>query len=390
MKKLKIYISIAVIVLITAFLSKTCKIKLNVAENEKRGVYISYIEYLKYFKNQSEDIIKQQINHMIETIKDYNLNMILLQVRPFSDAIYKSEIYPMSYTITGEEGKEIKLDILEYFIKKAHEENIEIHAWINPYRIRNKTDTTSISEKNPCQKWLGTTKVKIIEGKGIYYNPASEEVISLVVSGVQEIIKNYDVDGIHFDDYFYPDTTIDLEEYKEFENTISITDFHFSKTNELIQRVYQTIKEENPNIQFGISPDGNMKNNYDTHYADVKRWLKEDGYIDYIMPQIYYGFYHETKPFIETVNEWHSYIENDVDIIPALALYKSGTTDAYAKTGSEEWKKKNDIISREVLVLRNTLNNDGFSIFRYDFLESDTENKNLLEERRLLKELLKD
>ena len=376
--------------MITAFLSKTCKIKLNVAENEKRGVYISYIEYLKYFKNQSEDIIKQQINHMIETIKDYNLNMILLQVRPFSDAIYKSEIYPMSYTITGEEGKEIKLDILEYFIKKAHEENIEIHAWINPYRIRNKTDTTSISEKNPCQKWLGTTKVKIIEGKGIYYNPASEEVISLVVSGVQEIIKNYDVDGIHFDDYFYPDTTIDLEEYKEFENTISITDFHFSKTNELIQRVYQTIKEENPNIQFGISPDGNMKNNYDTHYADVKRWLKEDGYIDYIMPQIYYGFYHETKPFIETVNEWHSYIENDVDIIPALALYKSGTTDAYAKTGSEEWKKKNDIISREVLVLRNTLNNDGFSIFRYDFLESDTENKNLLEERRLLKELLKD
>jgi len=386
LKNKKIYIITAVIILITAFLSKTCKINLTRPETEKRAVFISYLEYLKYFQNKNEQEIKKEIDKMINTINDYNLNMILLQVRPFSDAIYPSKIYPISYTISEEE--KINFDILEYFINETHENNIELHAWINPYRISNKTDLNSISKNNPSQKWIGTSKVKIIEGKGIYYNPASSEVVSLIIDGIKEIIENYDVDGIHFDDYFYPDPTIDIEEYKEFENTISITDFHFSKTNEMIKKVYQTIKKENSNIKFGISPDGNIKNNYDTHYADIKTWLKEDGYIDYIMPQIYYGFYHETKPFIKTVNEWHSYIENDVEIIPALALYKAGNKDTYAKNGSEEWIKNSDIIKKEIKVLRSTPNNNGFSIFRYDFLVSNTDNKNLIEERNSLKEML--
>lgn len=351
--------------------------KENVIDTENRGVFISYIEYQNCFQEKSTNEIKKEIENIIEKVKEYHLNQIYLQVRPFSDSIYPSEIFPYSHTITGVQGKTISFDILDYFIQKAHSENIELHAWVNPYRISNYTDTSFLSKDNPAYKWLNTNYVKVIDGKGIYYNPASSEVIDLIVRGVEEIVQNYDVDGILLDDYFYPDDTIDLENYEEFKNTISITDFRLSKVNELVKNIYQVIKKENPNIQFGISPDGNIKNNYDLHYADVKKWLKEDGYIDYIMPQLYYGFLHETKPFIQTINEWEDFIHNDVKLRVALSLYKSGEEDSYAKSGKLEWKDHNNIIKKQIQVSRTVPKYDGFTIFRYDYLIKEDKSVNL-------------
>ncbi len=346
-------------------------------DTENRGVFISYIEYLNYFHEQSNEVIQKQIDDMIETIKQYHLNQIYLQVRPFSDSIYPSNIFPYSHTISGKQGESIDFDILDYIIEKAHTQNIEVHAWINPYRISNYTDLSFLSEENPAYKWLNTNHVKIIEGKGIYYNPASEEVIDLIIEGVEEIIKRYDVDGILLDDYFYPDDTIDLENYEEVKNTISITDFRLSKVNELISGIYQTIKKENKDIQFGISPDGNIQNNYEIHYADVKKWLKEDGYIDYIMPQLYYGFLHETKPFIQTINEWNDLITNQVKLKVALSLYKIGEEDLYAKKGKTEWQDYTNIIRKQIQVSRKIQKYDGYVLFRYDYLAKKDKNVNL-------------
>ncbi len=406
-KKVVVFVLSAVAVVVAVFLFSYCRIQvMSVKENETsmRAVFISYIEYMKYFDEKSDLGVKKEIDTMIRNVKESGLNTIILQVRPFSDAIYPSRIFPLSYTVVGTEGGKRDFDILAYFIEQAHKESLKIHAWINPYRIRNTTDTSEISEENPCFKWLNTNKVKVIEGKGIYYNPADSDVMDLIVEGVKEIVTNYSVDGIIFDDYFYPDESIDLENYEEIKNTISLSDYRLSNTNTLVKMVYDAIKEENDKVLFGISPDGNITNNYEMHYADIKKWLKEDGYIDYIMPQIYYGFYHETKPFIETLKEWESLIENDVLIYPALALYKAGEVDQYAKSGSNEWIENDDIIVKQMKVITEKASNQnkeqlvenslypsyGYSLFRYDFLFTATSNEQLLKERENLLTWLKD
>lgn len=378
MKKIIIYFAV---IFITAFLLFSINRKnKNYYYNESRGIFLSYIEYLEYFQGKDCNNIKKQIDNIMVELKDNYINRIYLQVRPFSDSIYNSNIFPFSHTISGVQGEDIGLDVLDYFLKVAHKENIEIHAWINPYRISNYTDISFLSEDNPAFHWLKTNHVKIIEGKGIYYNPASSEVKDLIINGVIEIVKKYDVDGILFDDYFYPDNTIDLDNYKEVENTISLTDFRLSQVNELVSNIYKKIKEINSDILFGISPDGNIDNNYDDHYADVKKWISEDGYVDYIMPQIYYGFIHESKPFIATINEWNNLIKNKVELIPVLALYKSGEPDLYAGSGINEWVEEDDIIKKQIQVSRNMSNYIGFSIFRYDYLIRNQKSVNLQNE----------
>lgn len=380
MKKIGLF----AVTLITAFflLSNLTNKNKTILSDEKeiRGVFISYIEYMKYFQNKDKEIIKVEIENMIKTAKKYHFNTIYLQVRPFSDSIYDSNIFPFTHTISGIQGKKIDLDVLEYFLNIAHQNNLKVHAWINPYRISNETDTSFLSTSNPAYLLLSTNDVKVIEGKGIYYNPASSKVKELIINGVKEIVINYDIDAIMLDDYFYPDDTIDLENYKEVENTISLTDFRLSQTNELVFSIYKEIKKIKPNVLLGISPDGNLENNYDTHYIDVKTWLKEENYIDYIMPQIYYGFLNEKKPFIQTVNEWNNLIKNNTKLVVALSLYKVGNLDKYAGSGIEEWILSNDIIKKQIQVVRNLSNYNGFSIFRYDYFSNDADNKILKEE----------
>ncbi len=393
-KKTIKFILTAVILGITAFFISTCKIELpkqigyrKAKEEEKRAVFFSYAQIEKYFKEKEESKIKASVSEILTFLKEKGFNMILMQVRPFSDAIYESKIYPISRMLVEKEGNPYPIDLLDYFIKEAHKKNIEVHAWINPYRIRNNTDIESISIKSPAYKWIGTRNVAIIEGKGIYYNPASKDVQDLIVQGIEELINNYDIDGIHFDDYFYPNDTIDEEEYKEYQSVMSKKDFHLMQVNTLVKRVYETVKKKK-NLVFGISPEGNIENNYVRNYADIKTWLKEEGYIDYIMPQIYYGFENEVKPFERTLEEWNSLIENNVSLLPALALYKSGEIDQYAKSGQNEWKENTDIIKREVEISRKKNKYKGFSIFQFDYLYKDTENKNLIQERENLFKLL--
>ena len=186
-----------------------------IQENEMRGIYISYLEYLTYFQGKSVTINKAYINKMLDNISSLNFNTIFLHVSPFSDSIYKSNTLPYSYTLTGVEGKNPGMDYLNYFIKEASKRNIKIHAWINPYRISQTSDITKLSQDNPAYSLLNTNHVKVSE-KGIYYNPASPKVIDLIVKQVYELITNYDIAGIHFDDYFYIDYEIDSDNYSSF------------------------------------------------------------------------------------------------------------------------------------------------------------------------------
>ena len=357
---------------------------------EKRAVFISYIELGNYLRGKDEETIKNAIDDMLDNVKNFDFNMVILQVRSFSDAIYPSSIFPSSRSVVNNEGDELPFDILKYFIKKAHQKDLELHAWINPYRISNDTDTSIISKENPAYKLLNTSSVKVIDNVGIYYNPASSKVESLILDGIEEIIKNYDVDGIHFDDYFYPksndiDSTDYEKAYKD-NNSLTLQEYRLNTISSLIRKTYKLIKSYDKSLVFGISPDGNIDNNYNSNYVDTRKFCTEEGYLDYIMPQVYYGFLNSTKPFEDTVKSWNNLITNDIDLIPALAFYKTGNIDEFAKEGVNEWVEYNNIIAREVMLSRELSYYSGFALFRYDSIFGN----NLTETSFLEKENLKN
>ena len=372
-KKLLIIISIILFFFLDATISYAKKkntVKIITDSDEIRAIYISYLEYLNNFEGGSKVVNQARIDKMIDSIKELGLNSIMLHVSPFSDSIYESKLFPYSYTLTGEEGKNPGFDYLDYFIKKAHSKNIKIHAWINPYRISFENNINSISDKNPAKRLIDTSSI-MVDKNGIYYNPASLIVKNLIIRQVEEIINNYNVDGIHFDDYFYIQDDIDRLEYLNYQNnggTQSLKEFRLNNTNDLIKKVYQTIKKKDKNIMFSIAPDGNINNNYIYHYADVKTWLKNNDYVDIIMPQIYYGFENEYSPFSEVLDNWIKMCTNkNIKIVPVLASYKVGEIDNGAGSGKNEWVNDKKIINNQISQIH--INNlDGYALFRYDYV----------------------
>ena len=355
---------------------------------EVKAVFISYIEINEYIKNDNYEISKSNIRKIINNIKNMNLNTIILQVRAASDSIYNSKIYPKSLYLVEEENDSY-YDVLDYFIEEAHKYNVKIIAWINPYRVRTTNNIESISKYNPAYKYINTDTLYI--ENGIYYNPSKKEVTDLIVKGVEEVLE-YKIDGLLFDDYFYPSTKIDEKDYQEYINSndyVSPENYRLDVINNMVKKVYKKCKAKN--IPFGISPDGNIDNNYNTHYADIKTWMSKNGYIDFIMPQIYYGFYNSSRSYLNTLNEWESYLVNEnIDLYVALAFYKIGQYDKYAKSGSNEWLENDNIIMREILLSRNVKKYKGFALFRYDnIFNENVFTNNTVKEIENLKKIIK-
>ncbi len=386
MKIKYLYCLIIVLFVISIFVSFAPK-KEKVNE-EFKAVYFSYIELSKYIMDKSEKESKNNIKEIISNIKKSGFNRIIVHVRPFSDSIYKSDVYPISKYVLNDKEEYPNYDVLKFFIDEAHDSDIKFDAWINPYRISNLKNVEEINKNDIYKSLLDNNIAKVTEN-GIYLNPANEKTKEIIIKGIEEIVKNYNIDGIHFDDYFYPDKKIDLEEYKK-EEKISITDFRLDNVKDLLKRVYKTIKNINSKVLFGIAPEGNINNCYENSYLDVKEILSNDNYIDYIMPQIYYGFENKSKPFTNTVEEWRNMIKNkNIKFIPALALYKSGKFDKYALSGSNEWIDNSDIIKREIDYLKEQKNYYGFSIFSYNYLfNKEYQNDNLEIENKNIKNLL--
>ena len=280
-----------------------------------------------------------------------------------------SKIFPISATISGKEGKELSYDLLSYFIDIAHRNKMKVHAWINPYRVRSDNDIKSISKLNPAYKWINDGSNNIQIKNGIYYNPASNDVLNLIINGVKELVSNYDIDGVLYDDYFYPNKTIDLENYKIYQKEggkLSLSEYRYQNINNLIKETYLAVKRINKNVLFGISPAGNIENNKNNLYLDLE-YLLQSPYLDYVMPQIYFGFDNSNKPYIKTVNEWRKLIKNfNIKFYVALAPYKIGKVDKYAGTGKNEWINSSDILKRQIEYLRTI--EVSFSLFRYDYI----------------------
>ncbi len=365
MRKVIIIIFLFLLICFGIFNNKDNDTRKISSNNEKKGVFISYIDLRNYVKNSDILGLKENICKMLDNVSSLKFNMIILQVVSFSDAIYESSIYPWSSVISVSEGVSPGFSVLDYFIEEVHKRNIEVYAWINPYRVRSSNDVSSITDSSPAFKYIDTDTLYVNEG--IYYNPAKEEVTNLIVSGVREIVTKYDVDGVLFDDYFYPDLEVSRTQYEEYlksNKEITFNEYRLMIINEMVEKVHKVCKDNK--VLFGISPDGNIENNYNKVFADVRTWLDSDKYVDFIMPQVYYGFHNETRPFLKTIHEWNDLIKNkDIDLYIALAFYKVGSIDNYAKTGKLEWQNNSDIIMKEILLSRNLKQYKGFSLFRY-------------------------
>lgn len=335
-------------------------------EKEMKGIYISYIELSGHLRDKEENDSKKEIDLMIQNVKELGANTIILHVRPSMDAIYPSKIFPMSSYVSPN-----NYDILSYFIEKSHEKKIKLIAWVNPYRILTQGTREDISIENPLYEKRNTRMV--VEANGVFLNPAIQESTDIILEGIDEILE-YPVDGILMDDYFYPGKDVDEEEYQEYLKThdyLSLQDYHLSVINNMIRLVHQHCEDKG--VLFGVSPEGNIDNNYQQNGADVKRWMQEEGYVDFIMPQLYYGFQNGSKPFVETLREWQALNERKIPLIPVLAFYKVGKIDSYAREGKDEWLLQDNIIQKEIIHLKNQAHYQGFVLYRYDNIWNEEE-----------------
>ncbi len=364
-------------------------------DEQMKAVWISFLEYggndgrEPLIMGKPIEQAKQNIENIFDNVKSAGLNTVVVHVRSHSDAIYKSEIFPSSIYVNPNgssnrrQGDDIGWDVLEFMVEEAHSRGLKIHAWFNPYRI-GVSDKNKLSETNPARKWIediesGRISERFVVKNDVYaYNPAYEEVMDLIADGVREVAENYDVDGIHFDDYFYPTkgTSFDSVEYNAYKSAggdLDLGTWRLNNVSKLIKKVYNVVhsgKAKNKNIVFGVSPQGSINGNYQSQYADVALWTSEDGYIDYIVPQIYYGFKNTNNPFEQTIDKWSDMVTNDkVKLYVGLAAYKVGKYDKWAgKTQSTqlEWVNDEEILKRMLDKMNSTPKVNGFILFSYD------------------------
>lgn len=354
------------------------------AENSKKpegreisAVWISYSELsMKTEHGGNEESFLSKISQMLNTCEELGINTVFAQVRPFCDAMYPSQIFPWSEYLTGTQGATVDYDPLEIMIDEAHKRGISLHAWINPFRISFSQSTDSLSDDNPAKKLLSdkSTQKRIVKADGgLYFCPASTENHKLVIDGVREIIKNYDVDGIHIDDYFYPsaDSSVDktyYEQYKADGGKLFLDEWRLNVISSFVSQMYTAIKSEDTDCVFSISPAGNISNNYEQEYADVELWCSQRGYCDWIIPQLYYGFEDELVPFDKACKRW---AELDtigaVRMIYGIGAYKINESD-------EEFNAGNGIIEKEVSAAKKMNNYGGVAFFSYSALSDPAKN----------------
>ncbi len=342
------------------------------ADEEMRAVWIPYLS--------QNNITEAAIDRMVADCLNVGANAIIFHVRPFGDAVYDSDIFPWSHVCTGTQGEAPSFDPLEYIVKKAHDSGLELHAWINPLRIQlaNGSLPKAISEDNPYTLWRTDSDPDnddwVIDfQKGKFYNPAHPEVRQLLIDGMVELAENYDIDGIHWDDYFYPaadasfDDSLAYNAYKESGGTMTLIQWRTDIINTLVRDSYAAVKAADPDCDFGISPQGNI-GNCTRIGADVYTWCSTPGYVDYICPQIYWTFDNTISPYAKRCEQWKEITTcEDVKLYIGLALYKAGGTADGGK-----WQKSDRDIAQQIEYAReNGINADGFMLYSYQYLNTE-------------------
>ncbi|PKD31725.1 hypothetical protein RB5AMG_00166 [Ruminococcus bromii] len=349
------------------------------SDEEMRGVWVSYMELsMENESSKTQKAFEDKFNEIAQKCRDSGFNTLIVQVRPFCDALYKSSYFPWSHILTGTQGENPQYDALQIMCDICKENNLKIHAWINPYRVSSNETPKKLSDNNP---YIKNSEIGIKTDNGIFLDPSNETAQQLISDGVKEIAENYDVDGIQFDDYFYPteDESFDKKQYEDYiekygkENSMSLDNWRMQNVNTLICKVYRTIKSVDSSVEFGISPQGNIGNN-DGLYADVKSWCTCKGFADYICPQIYFSLENPALTFEDCLDSWTSLdFDENVKLYVGLGGYKAGN----GEYDEETWLLSDSILADEYDILRNNKSVSGFMLYSYNSLEDDTAKKEI-------------
>ena len=306
-----------IITILICILSALAVCTPSVSANERsavsfRGAWIATVANIDWPTPEAvgnTDLQQSEMIFLLDSLHSIGINAIIFQVRPTADALYRSEYEPVSHWLTGEQGswgEQTPYDPLQWTIEQAHKRGMEVHVWLNPYRVNlAKTDTSTLAPDHIMRRhpdWFWEYN------KQWYFNPGLEQTREWICTIVQDIVQRYDIQAIHMDDYFYPypagkqqlPDTKTFEQYpRGFDN---IHDWRRNNVNLAIQAISETIRECKDSVEFGISPFGVWRNNnvdstgsatragitnYDDLYADIRLWIKE-GWIDYVLPQLYW------------------------------------------------------------------------------------------------------
>lgn len=346
------------------------------AGEEYRAVWISYLEW-QSADFSSEDAFRAQMGSWFDQYAAMGLNTVLAQVRPFGDALYPSAIFPWSSVCTGTQGLDPGFDPLAVLVEEAHARGLRLEAWLNPYRLAlNDTVPGAFSADN-----LATVHPEWVKqaAGGQYLDPSRQDVRDCIAAGVQEILDGYAVDGIHLDDYFYPttDEAFDAAEYAAAGTDLSLEDWRRENVNALVRQLYQLVHTGGRTagaVPLGISPQGNNDNNYAQQYSDAALWLSTPGYIDYAMPQVYWGYGYTTGSgstrfaFENITAEWLALPRAaGVALYFGLGAYRIGDGDGGNYDHAQDQWQTGRNLADMVTTLRGA-GADGFGLYRSDFL----------------------
>lgn len=362
------------------------------AQEELRGFWIASVYNINYPSKPGLGTVqlKKELDMILDQAEKMHMNAIFFQVRPVADALYDSKLYPWSAYLTGTQGQAPAdgFDPLDYLVKQAETRGIGIHAWINPYKLTRGTaekpnlDLGSLSPDNPARQYPDLVVANAKTGE-LYLDPGEPMSRYLVLQGVQELIDQYDLAGIHYDDYFYPGTTFDdADTFAQYGAGYSdIADWRRHNVDLLVEQTYQLVHDSGKNMVFGVSPAGiwankstnplgsntsaGMQTYYD-HYADTKKWI-EQGWLDYIAPQIYWHIGSKQCDYATLVDWWSNITKNtNVKLYIGHAAYKVGD-----KNQGSAWMQP-DEIQKQIQYNRANGNVHGSIFYGYSTLVNNT------------------
>ena len=359
-----------------------------------RAVWVSTVYRLDYPSKATTDpaVLKADADQILQICADLGMTAVILQVRPSADALYPSNYYPWSADLTGRQGQAPAdgFDPLEYWVEQAHALGLELHAWINPFRVTKggQSEYDSLTADHPAKvhpDW-------VVEYDGKYYfDPGLPDVREYIIQSAEELARNYDIDGIHLDDYFYPGASFDDgDTYAQYGSNFSdVGDWRRDNVNQLVKALGERLHAIDPELSYGISPSGvwadrssqsqgsNTTGGFESYYAsyaDSRKWVKE-GWIDYICPQVYWYIGHSSMDYETIVKWWADTVKGTgVSLYIGMADYQAGNTDP-----TSPWYGVEAI--RQQLALNETIPQvDGEVHFRYQFLAENTQLQTLYRE----------
>ena len=344
---------------------------------EWRAVWVSYLEWAR-MDFSSEEAFRTAAAELLDNSAALGLNTVIAQVRPFGDALYESSLFPWSHLCTGTQGQGPGFDPLDVLVTEAHGRGLSLEAWVNPYRLKSSAAMppsiadTNLMNTHPEWVWQNP------DNGSAYLNPAIPEAADYVVQGVAELVQNYAVDGIHFDDYFYPttDESIDAAQF-EASGAGNLAAWRRENVTALVRAVHDTVKAADPTLRFGISPQGNPDNDENQQYSDVTGWLASgggDAVVDYLCPQVYWGqgfALHNGSTrfaFENIVPAWLAYPRAaDVALYFGLGAYRVGVGDGGSNENSLSGWSTGRALADQVAFLREQ-GAGGWALYRYGSL----------------------